>query len=432
MGHFRNIGHLLSGNAISNVMALVSLAIVGRALETELFGIFVLVITYVRLVERFVRFESWQPLIRFASNLEGGDRAKLPRLYLYGILLDLAAAFTAAFGAVAAAAALGSLFGLDAEYLHLVAIYSVCVLFNLSGWTTAALRMAGRFKQIAYSQPIGQVVRIPLALFCWYYWPTVTGFMIAWAIAQLTTSTIIMALGWKALREEGISSPLKETPRNLPRDFPGFIGFAWSTNLSMTLRTMTQEADVLLVGALAGPSSAGFYHVAKRLAKVAQQVGAHTQAVLYPQMARFWSEGKYKKLRRLTHNVQLILSGLGVLAIIAAALVGQDLVELAMGQDYGQVGPLLVAQLFAVTLIMHAAPSRSILLSMGRPGVVLRSSLVATILFFICALLLIPRYGAMGANLSHIAFAATTALWMDIAWLRLIRQRIGGVTQAGD
>jgi len=424
IGHLRNIGHLLSGNVLSNVLALASLAIVGRAMETELFGVFVLIITYVRLVERLVRFESWQPLIHFASDLEAGQRDRLPRLYLYGILLDIGAAMVAAVGAVVIAALAGPLFGLDGHYLHLVAIYAVSVLTNITGSSTAALRMAGRFKQIAYTQPIGQIVRVPLALFCWYFWPTITGFMVAWTIAQMTTGVFILALGWSALKAQSISNPFKESPRNLARDFPGFINFAWSSNLSMTMRTMTQEADVLLVGALAGPSSAGFYHVAKRLARVAQQVGAQTQAVLYPEMARFWAEKRYRKLRKLTRNVQLILSGLGLVSVAVAALIGQQVVELAMGVHYGQVGPLLVAQLIAVTLMMHAAPSRSILLSMGQPGIVLKSSFVATVLFFACAVLLIPRFGALGANFAHIAFAGTTALWMDIAWYGLIRRRI--------
>src|SRR3546814_6067321 len=34
--------------------------------------------------------------------------------------------------------------------------------------------------------------------------------------------------------------------------FPGIMGFAFSSNLSMTLSTSVQEFDVLLVGALAG------------------------------------------------------------------------------------------------------------------------------------------------------------------------------------
>lgn len=418
-----NIGHLLSGSVLGNGLALVSLGIAARALEANAFGILVLIVTYVRLIERLVRFESWQPLIRYASDLEIGGRDKLPRLYLYGILLDLAASMASAIVAVVLAQLAGHLFGIGEEHVRLVMINSVCLLFSISGAPTAALRMAGRFKLIAYAQPIGPIVRAPLAILCWLFWPTITGFMVAWTIAQMTSSIVYAGLGWRALREQSIANPLMQSPRHLARDFPGFVSFAWTTNLSMSMRTMTQEADVLLVGALAGPSSAGFYHVAKRLAKIAQQVGAQTQAVLYPDMARYWAQGRIADLRRLTRRVQQALGALGVTAVIVALIAGQWLVEAALGSQYGEVGTLLVAQLVAVTFIMHAAPSRSILLAMGRPGVVLTSTIFSTGLFFACAVILIPRLGAMGASLAQIAFASATALWMDLAWLRLVRLR---------
>lgn len=420
-GYLHNIGHLLSGNVLSNGLALISLAIAARALETEAFGTLVLVVTYVRLIERLVRFESWQPLIRFASELEVSSRAKLPRLYLYGILLDLAAAMASAFLAVVLVQAIGHLFEIGQAHVQLVAIHSVCLLFSISGAPTAALRMAGRFKLMAYAQPIGPIVRAPLAVLCWIFWPSLTGFVVAWTIAQIAGSIVYAALGWRALAAQLIANPLKQSPRNLARDFPGFVSFAWTTNLSMSLRTMTQEADVLLVGALAGPSSAGFYHVAKRLAKIAQQVGAQTQAVLYPDMSRFWANGRVAELRRLTMRVQLALGGIGVAAVIVALIAGQPLIELALGNEFGEVGPLLVAQLISVVFIMHAAPARSVLLSMGRPGVVLSSTLCSTILFFACAVLLIPPMGAIGASLAQIVFAGITALWLDLAWLRHAR-----------
>lgn len=417
-----NIGHLLSGNSISNGLALISLAVAARSLPTEVFGTFALIITYVRLVERLVRFEAWQPLIRFATEFEQDQRDKLPRLYLFGLGLDVFAAGTTTVAAIVIAALFGPLFGIGEAYLPAVAVFSFGVLFNITGTPTASLRMAGRYRTIAYVAPIAQIIRIPLALICAQLSPDIMGFTIAWVTAQIVGALVFLYLGMVALRDQGVSNPLKESPRHLFRDFPGFISFAWSTNLSLTLRTMTQEADVLLVGALVGPSAAGMFHVTKRVAKVAQQVGGQTQAVLYPDMARLWTAGEQGELKRMTHRVQMVLTGLGFVAVALAVAFGRPIVELAFSSKYGDVAPLLVAQLIAVTFIMHAAPARSVLLSMGRPDIILRNSAVGTALFFLCAFTLIPQMGAMGACLSHIAFAITTALWMDIAWLRNLRR----------
>ena len=94
----------------------------------------------------------------------------------------------------------------------------------------------------------------------------------------------------RVIRKKGIPNPLRANPFGLKDRFPGFMSFAWSTNVSGTLRTLTQEADTLLVSAFAGTAWAGFYHIAKRIAKVAQQVGSMMQTVVYPDMARMWAQ----------------------------------------------------------------------------------------------------------------------------------------------
>jgi len=423
-GHFGNIGHLLSGNVLSNVLAMGSLAIAARTLSTVEFGTLVMVVTYVRLVERLIRFESWQPLIHFAANLSLDASVKLSRLYLFGLLLDAAAAIFATATAIGFAWFFGPLVAISDSAITLIAIYASGILFNITGVPTASLRMAGRFRSIAYVQPVAQLVRLPLAGLCALFRADLQSFVLAWLAAQIVGSSLFFFLGWRALAAQSIPNPLKSSPRGLMREFPGFASFAWSSNLSMTLRTVTQEADVLLVGLFAGAPSAGFYHVAKRLAKIAQQVGGQTQAVLYPDMARLWAAARFAELRSLTRRLQIILFAIGASAVVAAALVGELLVNAILGHRYSHVGLLLVVQLLAVTFIMHGAPSRSVLLSMGKPSVVLRSSVLGAVVFFSAAALLIPRFGALGAAYSQIGLAAISALWMDIAWARNIGRKI--------
>jgi O-antigen/teichoic acid export membrane protein len=59
---------------------------------------------------------------------------------------------------------------------------------------------------------------------------------------------------------------------------------------------------------------------------------------------------------------------------------------------------------------------------MNRPGFVLWVAIASTILFFVTAWITMPTYGALGANFAHIAFAALTAIAMDIAMWRQIGQ----------
>jgi O-antigen/teichoic acid export membrane protein len=418
----KNIGHLVSGSSGNAILMLVSTTIAARSLGPATYGVLALVLTVGRLSERLIRFESWQPLIRFAASEEITDDPKrMSELYLYGLLLDVGTAVIAALLTIIIGYALMSVIGLKPEHMPMVAIYALAIATNIRGVPTAALRFDGKFRTLAYIQMLSSLLRLALAAAGLFLGFSLVEFVIIWTACQMFDSLLFLWLGMRTIHKKGIPSPLRANPRGLKDRFPGFMAFAWSTNISSTLRTMTQEADTLLVSAFAGTAWAGFYHIAKRIAKVAQQVGAMMQAVVYPDMARMWAKMDYRAFKSTIMRVQAVLGLLGLGLLAAFWLLGSWIMQVAFGPEFADAYPLLIAQLVAVVLIMHAAPSRSALLAMNRPGFVLSVAIASTILFFATAWLTMPTFGALGANFAHIAFAALTAVAMDIAMWRQIK-----------
>src|SRR3546814_17236584 len=64
-----NIAHLMSGNLASGLISLAAIALTARALGPASYGILALAIAYVRVVERLVTFQSWQPLIKYGAEV---------------------------------------------------------------------------------------------------------------------------------------------------------------------------------------------------------------------------------------------------------------------------------------------------------------------------------------------------------------------------
>lgn len=422
-GWLKSILHLVSGSSGNAILMLISTTIAARTLGPAAYGVLALVLTVGRLSERLLRFESWQPLIRFAASEDiAGDKKKMSELYLYGLFLDIGTALLASVLTMIVGYALMTVIGLKPEHMPLLAIYAVAIAMNIRGVPTAALRFDGQFRTLAYVQMLSSVLRLVLAGAGLFLGFSLLEFVIIWTVCQALDSLLFLWLGLRVIRKQGIPSPFRANPFGLKQKFPGFMSFAWSTNISGTLRTLTQEADTLLVSAFAGTAWAGFYHIAKRIAKVAQQVGSMMQAVVYPDMARMWAQKDFTAFKSTIKRVQLVLGGVGVLFLAAFWLLGDWMMQVVFGPEFAQAYPLLVAQLLAVVLIMHAAPSRSALLAMNRPGFVLWVAIASTILFFVTAWITMPTYGALGANFAHIAFAALTAIAMDIAMWRQIGQ----------
>lgn len=417
-----NIGHLTTGNFANAGIMLISTAIAARALGPHDYGILILALSFGRTIERVCRFESWQPLIRFAAEMEGkADPGAFRRLFAYGLMFDALAAFAAAMITIALATFGGPLFGFSARHVDLAVIYSAALLINYTGMPTAALRLAGKFATIAYTQYVGNVIQVFLALWCWHSGAGLYGFMITWTVAQMIGAVLFFSLAVRALSKQGIGNPLTVPIGSLKGGFPGFLSFAWTSNISMTLRTMTSEADALVVGALAGPKAAGFYYIAKRIAKAGQQIGAQVQAVIYPDIARMWAKGNIARFRSTTLHVQAMLGAVGIALLVVVWLFGAALLRIGFGTVYGDAYPLLVTQLVAVILAMHAGPSRTALLAMNKPTAVLIIAAVGMVTFFAVAFWLVPRIGPIGANIGQIALALVIAVAMDAIWLGTAR-----------
>lgn len=419
-----SILHLLSGSmAVAVVMAL-STIVAARALGPEAYGVFALVLTIGRICERLIRFESWQPLIRFGTQPDVEDDPQaMAKLFLLGLLLDIGCALLAAAVMLAVGFAILPFVGLETSHFYLLLIFAPAIALNIRGVPTAALRMAGQFKLLAYFQLFAATLRLALVGGAWALDAPLGIFLAIWTIAQIIDTAVFALLAARALKTLGVSNPLRAGMKGLTAQFPGFMGFAWSTNASSALRTLTHEADTLLVGALAGPTAAGSYHIAKRFAKVAQQVAAHVQAVIYPDLSRMWARKRFDDVRAVKTKVQLALGAIGIAIIAATAVLGENGVTLVFGEGYDLVYPLLVTQLVAVTLIMIGAPTRSTMLAMNKPGMVLTIAIVATVTFFITAVTVIPMTGAIGANYAHIAFAGLTCILLEITFRIAYRSR---------
>ena len=423
--------HLMTGSVGNAIVMIGSLALATRALGPEAFGVMAMTLAVGRVCERIVRFESWQPLVRYAATEEAAaDPQRMSRLYLFGLILDVVGAVIAALLSIIAGFILTRFFDFPPEMSSLIAIYAIAIALNLRGMSSAVMRMAGMFRTMAYIVFLAGFLRLFLAAIFYWAGSGLMTFVWVWTISQVIDALFYNFIAFRQLARQGTPSPIRARIGNLLEDFPGFLSFAFTTNASSALRTITHEADTLIVGALTDSAeAAGFYHLAKRMAKVAMACGEMIQMVVYPDLARIWANQVKSKFRQIILGVQALLAVVMGTIILAAFLLGKVLVELAFGSGFGPAYPILLAQLIAVFLIMHSAPSRSALLAMNRPLYVLATAAFSTAVFLGIAFNAIPIYGAIGASYAHIGFGLVTAVLLDV-WMWKIFHRHAGSQKA--
>lgn len=416
-----HVGHLAGGNYAVAVLSFLAIAVSARTLSPTEYGILALTISFARAVERFVSFQSWQALIRFGAGLRSADdRGSLKVLMKFGLMLDLLGAIAAWLVAVVCAGVAGHLIGWSGATAQLVLVYASVLLFNINGLPTAVLRLAGRFAVINAGQAIGAALRLVLCIVAAVVHADLMVFGLIWMSTQILASLLLLGITLRQLRMDGLGGWLKAPLAGVGQRFPGIWSFAFSANLSLTLRSSANQLDMLWVGAFAGPAAAGLYHIAKQVARMVQQMGAQVLAVVYPDVARLWAEGSVGAFRRAVLQVELLLAALGVAAAIGTAIVAEPLLRLAMGPAFAAAAPLLVVQMIAVLLGLGGSGAYSALLAMGRERIALTVVILGTIAFHLTAVILIPRIGPMGANVAHLVLGGICMAGLTIAFRRAL------------
>lgn len=418
-----SVGHLLSGNVASAVLALMAVALTARAVGPTEYGILALVLTYARAVERLVTFQSWQPIIKYGAALDDpARRDDLRRLLKFGFVLDAGGALLAWLTAIVLAVIAVPLFGWNDRALVFVVIYCTSLLFNINGTPTAILRLSGRYRAAAYGPVASQAVRLAACAVGVAMDASLTVFVAIWMVTQIIGSLSFLAFAVLELRRQGVTGVFAAPLSGISERFPSIWNFAWSSNLSLTFRSSAEEFDTLLVGALAGPTAAGLYHIAKRVGRLAQQVGVQVQAVLYPDVARMWAAGELAAMRRAVWQIEVLLLGFGLAGVAFLWLTAAPLLRLTVGPEFVAAAPLVIIQMFAVTLTMTGSAARSALLAMGRQNEVLRTVMIATGAFHVTALVMIPAIGAMGANVAHIVLGLIWLVGMAHEFRRALQE----------
>ena len=421
----KNAGLLFTGNVLASLLGLVAVALTARGLGVELFGTLALIRAYVTIVDRLVNFQSWQAMIRYgAEALERRHDEEFKRLIKFGTLLDAATAVAGAAIGASAVYWIGQWRGWNPEVIHLASLYSLSILFNLSGTPKAILRLFDRFTLFAWQQVAASVFKLVGVVFALMSRSSLGGFLVIWMLTDILGYLLLLALGWRELKRRGFSGILTRTSlQGVTRQHPGLWGFVWLTNLDGSARMALKELDTLIVGGLLGVASAGLYQVAKQCAKIIDQVSDPLYEAMYPELAKLWARKDTHQMRRVMVRSGLVIGSIAVLIWLGFLIAGGWFLRVVFGAAFVSAHAVLVWYLLAMTIDAFLFPLPSALLAMGRAGSALRINLVSALAFFPALVVLARTFGLPGTGMAFVLQYLIWALGMLGATQALLKRK---------
>jgi O-antigen/teichoic acid export membrane protein len=185
------------------------------------------------------------------------------------------------------------------------------------------------------------------------------------------------------------------------------VVFGARGQLGNLLWLVNLRLDFIVLGALAGPAALGVYAVASKFAELMRLPATACNYVLYPRFARSERAVADAEVRHLLPRALALTAATTPLLAVAAVLT----LPLLYGDEFRAAVVPACVLLVGLAVEGAAAVASAYLWGVGRPGANSAGMAVGVVVTVTLDLLLIPRYGALGAAVaSGAAYLVTTGV----------------------
>jgi O-antigen/teichoic acid export membrane protein len=397
----------LAGSALAGVTGIAVTWIVARALGAEQAGAFFAATAAFVLVGGVGKLGTQTGLVYWPARLRATGRD-----HLLGACLRTALAPVTVLAAVLAVAmwltapAIARLTAADTPQLvaeHTAGLRTLALFLPLQALTDALLTATRGYRAMRPTVLFDRIFRSALQLLLvaavgisvWWTTPSLSSFALAWAAPYLPVS-VLAAFALRRIYLDGRprrSRTRLAERRRMRRDFWRFTG---PRALASVAQLALQRVDVLLVAALGGLAAAAVYAVAGRFVVLIQFANQGISQSVQPRLAEALATGDRATANHLyqtaTGWLVLVTWPINLLVLLFAPLyLG------VFGADY-RAGASAVLVLAGAMLVATGCGMVDMVLAMaGRTSWNLLNVLISLVITIGLDVLLIPRYGALGA-----------------------------------
>lgn len=415
----RNFGLLLRGRWIAGLMAFAATTLMARALGPSDFGVVVLLQAYVFLVRGIIDFQPFEAVVRFGVALhDQGNQHELSRLTKLCLRVDHGSALVAAAVAVVLAPVAGNFLDLGHTQVLILATYSLSLLATGNGTAMGLLRLYDRFDVIGKQMLVGPLIRVIGVGIAFAVHAELTTYIVIWAVAYVIENLFLNWCGWREYQAQ-ISTLVSsdDEPRAKLAEFAGLREFLWVTYWQSTLDLVPKHLSMLMAGAMLGSAGAGLLRLAREYSSLLAKPAVLIRQVVFPDLTRSWQQ-RSADFEHVTWRTAWLGGAFGLLFVVFGLFAGAAVLTQFVGPAFAVAAPVLTLMLLAAAFNLAAAPLRAATYAMGHAGAVLRLHGIASVVYLLMFVGLVPWLGLNGAGIATVAAALIPLFGMAL----LIRQ----------
>lgn len=185
-------------------------------------------------------------------------------------------------------------------------------------------------------------------------------------------------------------------------------------NISMCLYGQT---PVIVIGRFFDAQNLAFFNIAKEFVNLtSNQFAAQIRTALFPGISKMQDDPRRMETT-VTSALGVILL-IGLPATIGIGLTAPLFVPLVLGDNWLEAVPVITVLSFSAAIGIYYPNSATLFLALNRPGINAAIAILRVSLLIPAILLVVPKYGAIGAAWTLLSVAGTTMIVDYVVLLR--------------
>ena len=402
-----NSSWLVGDKTLSSIFAALQTVIVARILGVEQYGLLVLVIAYIDLLNRLVDFRMWETATKYIGTFwETGDLERTQSMIKLSYLVDVLSGILAFVIAILTATLISKYVIKTPEAYKYVWIYSFTLLMGTSSSTSISiLRIFNKFRLIAIIRSSQNFFRLLFVTVLLVFGFGINGVLYGLVIASILGFIMRISMVIKILNEYELGGWWKSKIGLVRDHIKGITWFVFNTNIAGTIKMGEEKSlGILILGYLVGKDAVAYYKIATSAAKILNYIIGPLYESIYPEFIKIKSQNILNTIKPLIKKMTITFLKIGIPLAILIIFFSDMIIEVVYGKSYLPSANAL--KIIAVAAVIDGLTfwNAPVLLAMGKPGLRTIINLIAVIFYLILLVVLVPLYSFMGAAYAFLGF----------------------------
>lgn len=394
------------GSVALGVLASVAAA---RELGRDAFGLFTVVLVAANFFQILLDLTVEEAMIKFGYRYKEAEQwGRLRRLYGRGLMLKTLGGLLAAAVILILAPFADSIFGKEDLLVPMLIAALLPIALIPESLSGAVFVLVGRYDVRGGFLVVTQGLRLAGIAIGAHF--GVTEAIVGLVLGQAVASVIVSLAALRSFRQlpQARSEPLGEDRR-------GIVRFAIQSSIATGVVSLRGTIVPLLLGTkfVASPNDAGYFRVAQAPQTGLAALSSPIRLIMLTEQTRDWEAGSTDAVFTSVKRFSLAALGLMVVTVPPMFVFMPDLIRIVYGTQYGPASDAARLMLLAGAIQLVLAWTKSLPVSIGRPGLRIVTHGIETLIVIPLVIVLGRIWEATGAAAATlIATGVFAAIWL--------------------